>query len=480
MLSSTHFLNLCLVATLGLVSMQSYAETDAELMASGQWRDPATGLIWDRCLIGQKWSGKTCIGGHIGYVWSGAKEQVQNHRLGGHVNWQLPTIAQLRTLVRCDDGFTGSSKISAAPFSGDFEVFQECMFENKEKIPRLDAGVFMNASSGLHWTSSVADVTSDFANRERTVTTSHTGANGTVIVVSFTGGFWGGVKVKIITEEDTSPEHKATRSSQKVDHIVHMKGDFGSLLSNILPVARAVRIDRPLERERFIAFFEREKTYSGSDWKTEHLQSTQVAAFPVQEIQSYKGYGVENEKLMPQGMWKDSTTGLIWDRCSLGQVWDGKACIGEAKQYLWSDAVDAAKHHVKGGNTDWRLPKIEELATIRRCNIGWESAYETRVYSLLTPDGLKDFEQKIYKNGMAFTTLMVPNGKRIPKKCTSNSSRPTLETLIFPNTPDAWAWSVTPYASDHRLAWGVGFDEGHSNFKHKDGGGHVRAVRAGQ
>ena len=40
----------------------THAETDADLMASGQWRDPKTGLIWMRCLVGQKWTGKSCSG----------------------------------------------------------------------------------------------------------------------------------------------------------------------------------------------------------------------------------------------------------------------------------------------------------------------------------------------------------------------------------------------------------------------------------
>lgn len=32
------------------------------LMPKGMWKDPDTGLIWDRCNAGQTWNGTTCVG----------------------------------------------------------------------------------------------------------------------------------------------------------------------------------------------------------------------------------------------------------------------------------------------------------------------------------------------------------------------------------------------------------------------------------
>lgn len=61
-------------------------------------------------------------------------------------------------------------------------------------------------------------------------------------------------------------------------------------------------------------------------------------------------------------------TGLTWMRCSLGQSWDGKSCIGKAGKYVWQKALLAAPDlNAAGGyasGADWRLPNIKELDSI--------------------------------------------------------------------------------------------------------------------
>jgi len=68
--------------------------------------------------------------------------------------------------------------------------------------------------------------------------------------------------------------------------------------------------------------------------------------------------GETNDTLMPKGMWKDPATGLIWDRCSLGQTWDGATCTGNAEKYHFFKARDAAKKFKA-----WR---VHRLATPKR------------------------------------------------------------------------------------------------------------------
>lgn len=62
-------------------------------------------------------------------------------------------------------------------------------------------------------------------------------------------------------------------------------------------------------------------------------------------------------------------TRLIWQRCPLGQGWDGLACVGSPQLLDWQSALQAAASHQQDGFTDWRLPNRNELATIveNRC-----------------------------------------------------------------------------------------------------------------
>lgn len=53
---------------------------------------------------------------------------------------------------------------------------------------------------------------------------------------------------------------------------------------------------------------------------------------------------------------KDSQTGLVWQRCVLGQAWDGAACTGNSTPQDWPSATKAA-----AASQMWRLPTQAEL-----------------------------------------------------------------------------------------------------------------------
>lgn len=125
------------------------------------------------------------------------------------------------------------------------------------------------------------------------------------------------------------------------------------------------------------------------------------------------------------------TTGLIWQRCSLGQSWNGSDCIGSADGFTWGDALAAAAQNTFAGYNDWRLPNKNELASI----------VEHRCY------------------------------------------QPAINNQQFPNTPSDGYWSSSPYASTSSNAWAVFFEQGLIFSSHKDYSNHgtlVRLVRAGQ
>ena len=52
---------------------------------------------------------------------------------------------------------------------------------------------------------------------------------------------------------------------------------------------------------------------------------------------------------------KDLETGLVWQRCVLGQAWDGKTCTGDPIAQDWNAATKAAS------SAGWRLPTQQEL-----------------------------------------------------------------------------------------------------------------------
>lgn len=121
-------------------------------------------------------------------------------------------------------------------------------------------------------------------------------------------------------------------------------------------------------------------------------------------------------------------SGLMWQACSVGQTWDVKnnICTGSATAPNYTDAMALTSDFA--GHTDWRVPTISELRTlvnIRRYN-------------------------------------------------------PSIDSSLFPNTPNDWYWSATPYSSNQANAWCVHFGSGRSEECYRPYGYDVRLVRGGQ
>jgi len=62
----------------------------------------------------------------------------------------------------------------------------------------------------------------------------------------------------------------------------------------------------------------------------------------------------------------DIETGLTWQRCALGQQWNGTGCAGEATLFTWDEAIHSPGpvNHKPDNDKSWRLPKVDELADI--------------------------------------------------------------------------------------------------------------------
>ena len=113
----------------------------------------------------------------------------------------------------------------------------------------------------------------------------------------------------------------------------------------------------------------------------------------------------------------DHHTGLMWDRKTM-----------PGGRMPWAKAKEACSLYDLGGYNDWRLPTIRELLS------------------------LVDYERH----------------------------EPAIDTSTF-QCESAWYWSSTPYnPSPGDYARGVGFYDGYALWFGQDGGGFVRACRAGQ
>jgi hypothetical protein len=148
--------------------------------------------------------------------------------------------------------------------------------------------------------------------------------------------------------------------------------------------------------------------------------------------------------------------GLEWLRCSVGQTWSGSSCAGEAKKYNFEEAKAAATaFNVTGygGKHDWRVPTIRELQSLRVCSTGFEN--ETR-----------DFQD---------------GGKVVSIDCKKNSSKPTIDISMFPQTPVSIFWSASSLVVDNAIvAWNVHFGDGFVGRYDRLDAFPVRLVRASQ
>lgn len=137
----------------------------------------------------------------------------------------------------------------------------------------------------------------------------------------------------------------------------------------------------------------------------------------------------QNFTLHNDGTVTHNSTGLMWMRCSLGQTWDGSTCTGAASTFLWQNALVAAQSHSFGGFSDWRLPNKNELESL------------------------------------------------VEQRCVS----PSINSMVFPNTPSTFFWSSSPDADNSFSAWSFNFGSGYVGFSLKGLGNYqVRLVRAGQ
>jgi len=124
----------------------------------------------------------------------------------------------------------------------------------------------------------------------------------------------------------------------------------------------------------------------------------------------------------------DTKTNLQWMQFALGQSWNGRINLSEAKRYNWQEALNAADtlNQTGGfaGYQDWRVPTIDELKTL------------------------------------------VERGKK-----------PAINHAVFPATPLSLFWSSTSAVHVNHSAWAVYFYGGSAYWYGKTSYYYLRLVR---
>jgi Protein of unknown function (DUF1566) len=151
---------------------------------------------------------------------------------------------------------------------------------------------------------------------------------------------------------------------------------------------------------------------------------------------------------------KDNMTRLIWQRCSLGQRWTGKTCLGTAAARSWAKAQEAAGGVAasvsEDGATSATAPDAATLASTPASALPNSSAPSWRLPT----------HKELY-------TL-------VEKACRN----PAVNTVWFPATRANFHWSASPLSDDDSFAWGVDFSDGRGGYDAKVGTYSVRLVRA--
>jgi len=106
---------------------------------------------------------------------------------------------------------------------------------------------------------------------------------------------------------------------------------------------------------------------------------------------------------------RDTVTGLIWRRCSEGQIWSGSTCTVTAITYTHENALLRAKSEAAASGKSWRVPNVKELSSLTKLGTALD---------------------------------------------------PSIDTTVFPETPINWFWTSTPSAGSPAYVRGVSFRDG--------------------
>lgn len=379
--------------------------TGTNVTSGDMMTDTITGLVWQRCALGQTWTGSTCSGAGGTFTWPQALQAARNAGAG----WRLPNAKELDAML---DRRCASPAVNPTLFPGAQSL--KTWSSTPGWAVDLTDGAVLGSQNAAD-ANSVRLVKSGLSNAgyERRIATAGAvcradipgdldvanwtpGANGT-ITDEITGLVWArcalgqswnatsgactGASGTYTWAQALQEAHSAGTgwrlpNAKELDAMLDRRCAAPAVNPTLFPGAQSIKtwtstpgwaVDltdgavlgsqtaadansvRLVKAGYSSASFERRIVTAGAVCRTDIPGDLDVA----------------NWTPGANGTITDTITGLVWQRCALGQTWSGTTCSGGSGAYTWAQALQAASNAGAG----WRLPNAKELDAMldRRC-----------------------------------------------------------------------------------------------------------------
>ncbi|MCG8427505.1 MAG: DUF1566 domain-containing protein [Chromatiales bacterium] len=422
-------------------------------LSDGTVSDNNTGLVWMRCAMGQVWDGMTCTGQPNYYTWSDANLLAAN--FAGQDDWRLPTIQELQSIV---DYTTRNPAIDTIAYPDFPSEYYWAEITNEYDTPTASRVYFSTgeASPGNSFSLGVARLVRGGESFDDFDLSLSAGNGGYISSLGFACSY--GVCTRTYSKDwpvtltakpdlgyrfvgwsgacsGTNPECTLVMDGDKtvsatfvqVYDVAAISGNGGGVTPRISKVDKGASATFVLTpKSGYILDNDVGGTcpagsWSGNSYTTGEITSRCFINFSFTSNSARARYSDNGD-----GTVTDSYTGLTWMRCSLGQTWDGTTCTGTPVSYTGSAALELASGFA--GHSDWRLPSMYELQSI-----------------------------------VDYTTY-----------------DPSIDSILFPNTPPYTYWSDTSHSIWSGELWRLLFDFGSSYWGSYNAVSSVRLVRGDQ
>lgn len=388
-------------------------------------RDIVTGLEWQRCSVGQIWTGSTCSGTASTHTWDQAIE------LTAPGGFRIPTIEELRTIVYCSNtGNFGTNGINTS-----------CGSQGNFDRPAIVLEAFPNT----HWAS-------EFWSGSPYSPPYSTNAWKVYFNMGFVGfvGMSHDDQVRLVRDSSgTTINHPLSVSRSGTGSGIITSSPSGincgsscsaSFSNNQLVTLTA----NPASGSSFSGW---SGSCSGTS-STCTVTMNQARNVSASFAQSTGGGSSSNELIAGRyqvmgsngDIIRDVVTGLEWQRCSLGQTWNGSSCSGTAIDASWNYAFQLVASVQDG----FRIPSKDELATLVYCE-------ETNVF------GISGYDYEC-GNGGSLNNI-------------------TIVLEAFPNTRNWSYWSSNTAPNSDAFAYAINFISGNILYGDKDHRKFIRLVK---